>query len=57
MCITYSVLSYKLATSFSSFTSFQIKKTNHYEVHIIFENIEHQLEENIFHHFLHYNFL
>ena len=57
MCITYSVLSYKLATSFSSFTSFQIKKTNHYEVHVIFENIEHQLEENIFHHFLHYNFL
>ena len=30
---------------------------NHYEVHVTFEDIEHQLQENIFHHFVHYSFL
>ena len=29
---------------------------NHYEVHVIFQDIEHQLQENILHHFLHYSF-
>ena len=29
---------------------------NHYEGHVIFQHVEHQLRENILHHFLHYNF-
>ena len=29
----------------------------HYEVHVIFGGIEHQLQENVLHHFLHYNSL
>ena len=29
---------------------------NHYEVYVIFQNIEHQLQENILYHFLHYSF-
>ena len=30
---------------------------SHYEVHVIFQDIEHQLLENIFHLFLHDSFL
>ena len=30
---------------------------SHDEVHVIFQDIEHQLLENIFHLFLHYSFL
>ena len=30
---------------------------NHYEVDVIFQDIEHQLQESILHHFLHYSFL
>ena len=30
---------------------------NHFEVDVIFQDIEHQLEENIIHYFLYYNFL
>ena len=29
---------------------------NHYEVHVIFQDIEHQLEKNILHHFPRYTF-
>ena len=29
---------------------------NHYEVHEIFQDIEHQLEKNILHYFLRYSF-
>ena len=55
MCTTYSVLSCKLATGFSifsvfmlfQFSFFQVKMVNHYEVYIIFQDIEHQLRESI----------
>ena len=59
MCIKYSVLFCKLATSFSPFSiSFILVKTaNHYEVDVMFQVIEHQLQENILHHFLHYSVL
>ena len=30
---------------------------NHYEVHIIFQDTEHQPQENIFNYLLHFNFL
>ena len=30
---------------------------NHYEVHVTFQGIEHQVQENILHHFLRYSFL
>ena len=58
MCITYSVLSCKLATDFRvfQFSLFLVKMLNHYEVHAIFQDNEHQLQENIIHHFLHYSF-
>ena len=54
MCIPYSVLSCKLAISFRLFqySFFQVKMANHYEVHLIFQDAEHQLQENILHHFL-----
>ena len=57
MRITYSVLTCKVATSFSLFKPlfFQVKMVNHYEVHVIFQDIERQLQENILHHFLHYS--
>ena len=29
---------------------------NHCEGHVIFQNIEHELQKNILFHFLHYNF-
>ena len=29
--------------------------TNHYEIHVIFQDIEHQLQENILNHYLHYS--
>ena len=30
---------------------------NHSEGHVIFQDIEHQLQENLVHYFHHYNFL
>ena len=33
------------------------EKVNHYEVHAVFLDIEHQLQENILHLFLYYRFL
>ena len=29
---------------------------NHYEVDVIFQDIEHQFQENILHHFCHYSY-
>ena len=57
MCITYSVLSCKLAQAFRLLQSsfFLVKMVNHYEVHEIFQDIKHQLQENILHHFLHHS--
>ena len=33
-----------------------MKMVNHREGHVIFEDIEHQLQENILHDLLHYSF-
>ena len=30
---------------------------NHFEVHVHFQDVEHQFQENILHHFLHFSFL
>ena len=58
MSITYSVLLWKLEMGFSTFQfSFsQVKMVNHFEDHVIIHNTDHQLQEIILHHFLHYNF-
>ena len=59
MCVTYAALSCKLATSFSTFFQFsssQIKMANYYKVHVIFQDMEHQIKENILHQFFHYSF-
>ena len=47
-----------LQQAFQLFQSslFQVKRINHCEGHVIFKDIEHQLEENILYHFLHYSF-
>ena len=37
-------------------SSSQLKMGNHYEVHIIFKDFEHQLQGNILHNFLQYSF-
>ena len=37
-------------------SSFLVKMVNHYENHVIFQDIEHQPQEDILHHFLHYSF-
>ena len=51
MCMTYSFLSYKLAKSLSNFQfSFFLEKTvNHCEDLVIFRDIQHQIQEHIFH--------
>ena len=51
MFITYSVLSCKLATIPRLFQSSpsQVEMVNHYQDRAIFQDIEHQLRENIFH--------
>ena len=58
MCLRYFVLSCELAISFSTFSSFILsgKMVIHYEFHVIFQDIEHQLQENTIHHFLHCSF-
>ena len=50
MCITYSVVSSKLVTSFSTFLIFLLsgKMVNHYEVHVIFQDIEHHFKKPSF---------
>ena len=57
MCTTCPFLSCKLPRSFSTFSIFILsgKMVNQFEVHIIFQDIENQLEENILHHFLRYS--
>ena len=55
MCITCSVLSCKLATNFKLIHFFDFHSF-WYEFYVIFQGIEHQLHENILHHFLHYSF-
>ena len=60
MWIAYPVLACKLATSFSAFSvnSFSLlKMVNHYEGHLDFQDIEHQLRENILYHFHDYSYL
>ena len=57
MCITYSVLSCELAFRFVQFSFFLVKMVTYYEVHVIFQDTEYQLQENILYHFLHYSFL
>ena len=53
MCLTYSVLSCKLAQAFRVFQfSFLVKMVNNYQVHVIFQYIEHHLQENILYSFL-----
>ena len=49
VCITYSSLSFELATILSTFSSFsfQAKNVNLHEVHVILMDIELQLQENI----------
>ena len=56
MCITYLVWSCRLATNFSIFSFFLVKMVNHYEVHLIFQGIGHQLQKTILHLFLHCSF-
>ena len=50
MCIAYSVLSCKLATSFSTFQSsfFQVKTVIHHDVHLMFQNIDYQIQKKSF---------
>ena len=60
MCITYSVLSCKLGTIFSTFSIVILSgniPVNHYDVHVIFQDIQQQLQEKFRHHFLHYSYL
>ena len=51
MFITYSVLLCKLATILRLFqsSSSQVEMVNHYQDRAIFQYIEHQLREDIFH--------
>ena len=39
------------------FSFSQVQMVNHCEGHVIFQHIEHQLQENILQHCLHYSFL
>ena len=47
-----------LQQAFQLFQSsfFQAERINHCEGHVIFKDIEHQIEENFLYHFLHYSF-
>ena len=51
--IAYSILSCKFTVGFSTFSIFILsgKKGKSFEDHVIFRDIEHQLEENILHHY------
>ena len=50
-CMTYS------AFCFFQFSFFQVKRVNHCTGYVNFQDIEHQLQEIVFHHFHHYSFL
>ena len=58
MCITYSVLSYKIASDFLTFSSFILSGKNGKLLwsSCNFPGIKHQLRENTPHHLLHYIF-
>ena len=58
MCIAYSVLSCKLATRFSTFSILILSGKNGKSSRscLIFQDIEHQLEEHTLRHFLRYSF-
>ena len=49
MCTTYCFLHCKLPASFSAFaiSFFHVKLVNNCEFHVIFQNIEPQLQENV----------
>ena len=56
---TYSVLLCKLARSLSKFSIFSLsgKMVNHCYVHVLFQDIEHQLHKNFLHQFTRYSLL
>ena len=56
MWIACSVLPNKLAATFQSSFS-HVKMITHYEVHVIFQDMKHQLQKHIPHHFLTHSFL
>ena len=58
MYTTYLFLSYQWAKNFSTFSIsfFWVKMVNHYEVYEMILDIEHQLQENVLYHYLHYSF-
>ena len=59
MCITYSVLSCKLATSFSTVLIFILpgKKLNHCQGYVNSQKIKQQIQGNILHQYHHGSFL
>ena len=59
MCITYSVLSCKLAISFSTFTVSILlgQRVYHYDAHAVLLDIQPQVQENILLYYLHFSFL
>ena len=59
MYIIHSVLSCKCATRFLTFSVlfFQTKMVNHCECYVTFNDIKYQLQEDILHHFYHYDIL
>ena len=59
MCITYSSLSCKFATSISLFSNFilPVKKVKQLWRYVDFQDVEHQLPEKLLHIFHHYSFL
>ena len=59
ICITYSFSSGKLTTFFLLFQPpfFQAKRLDHCEGHVIFRDIDHQLQESILRFYLHFSCL
>ena len=54
LCVQH--VNYLQAFWLFQFSSSQIEMVNNYEVHVIFQDIEHQLQESILHHFSQYRF-
>ena len=56
LCVTHSVLLYKLAASFSTFSIYLFcgKMVNLQEDYVNCPDIEHELQKMYLHHFLHY---
>ena len=55
--ILFCHLSWVQVFELSQFSYFLVKMVNHCEVHVIFHDTEHQLEENILYHNLGFSFL